>query len=171
MKPIEPLDPEAGYFIKINELIKVINTLQDEVHYKTVSDDLGWLDKVLTKLENEVARDIQLRVTQNRSGKAPKQSHYEAKQTIASKLRQVETEDKSLLTEAMLRFYAGITGHTYESVMDEYLGRPLPGQDKYYVDNKLFTYVSTAAAWYQASRIERATLTPKDNGGKSDAHS
>lgn len=40
------------------------------------------LDEILTQLENAVARDVQLRITQHVSGKSPKSSHFGAKAAI-----------------------------------------------------------------------------------------
>lgn len=40
------------------------------------------IDQILTKLENDVSRDVYKRFTQHISGKSPKQSHFEAKAAI-----------------------------------------------------------------------------------------
>ena len=63
--------------------------------------------------------------------------------------------DRYKVTTTILRFYAGITGRTFESVRDEYLGKPPPGRDKYYVDNKLFTHVKAAVAQHYADATDK----------------
>lgn len=53
------------------------------------------IDEVLIKLENDVAHDVQKRITQHSSGRSPKSSHAEAKaalsQLLANEVRKAET--------------------------------------------------------------------------------
>lgn len=57
------------------------------------------LEAILTKLENEIATDITRRVLNHTSGKAPKQSHWEAKEAIKQAIeKHVICEDEPGIT-------------------------------------------------------------------------
>ena len=64
--------------------------------------DVISVDTILAKLENEVARDISLRMTQHRSGRSPKSIHAESKTLLHSLLisKLPDTpENKAVLAE------------------------------------------------------------------------
>lgn len=50
------------------------------------------IEKILTTLENEVARDITKRITQHTSGRSPKSSHYKAKAQLVTLIEQYFAE-------------------------------------------------------------------------------
>lgn len=66
------------------------------------------------------------------------------------------------LREAILWFYAGMQGKTYEEVRDEYLGRPAPGADRYAVNNRLYVHVEAAVAHQLAAQL--SPIQPKKQG-------
>lgn len=57
-------------------------------------DNTSKVDAILTRLENEVARDVALRVQQHRSGRSPKSSHAEARAAIEQLIAEARIEAK-----------------------------------------------------------------------------
>lgn len=69
---------------------------------------------------------------------------------------EAEMQNGRRVREILLRFYASMKDSSYDSVVDEYQGRPKPGQDKYTISsNKLYVDTETATARLLAPNAEK----------------
>jgi hypothetical protein len=76
------------------------------------------LDEILTQLENAVARDIQLRLTQHRSGRSPKSSHAEAKAKIARLIALKQREELEQALADYKKMHPSIVHPYYLKLLD-----------------------------------------------------
>lgn len=65
------------------------------------------LEEIVTKLENAVQRDIQLRLTQHRSGRSPKSTHAEAIAAIRAWAVSQLPEKKNPKNFSQVKLYTG----------------------------------------------------------------
>lgn len=104
-----------------------------------------WLSKQLDRYANP----YQYTTMTDRSFRAKEAVRIKAKAkaSIEARIAAERAAEYNLrptqVREAMLRLYASTTGHTYESVKDEYLGKPLPGAHDI-VSNKLYMQIESA---------------------------